>query len=297
MCRKDNANERQENLFSIARVQFLFCKVSENPRKDRLMDSVSAIKRMFLLCFLHKKANFARMRNIIIKNALGRLMLILITLTAALTVSAQTTDTIQHEVLLKTDMGDIRIKLYNETPKHRDNFLKKVSEGFYDGLLFHRVITSFMIQTGDSASRHAAPGQLLGNSPEPYTIPAEIRFPQLYHKRGAIGAAREGDDVNPERASSSSQFYIVYGRRMNDFMLDQEQQRLDKATNGQVKLTPEIRKAYYERGGTPHLDGQYTVFGEVVEGLKVVDAIQWVETDKNNRPLKDIHIIKATIVK
>lgn len=222
-------------------------------------------------------------------------LITLLTLLLTLTVNAQ--DTLRHEVLLETNKGNIRIALFNETPLHRDNFLKLVRSGFYDGVLFHRVIDKFMIQSGDSASRNAKPGQLLGDSPEGYTVPAEIRFPQLFHKRGAVGAARQGDDVNPDRASSASQFYIVYGKRFNDEMLDREQQRLDKSTNGTVKLTPEIREAYKVKGGTPHLDGQYTIFGEVVEGLDTVRDIEWVETDKNDRPVEDVRIIRATVLK
>lgn len=225
-----------------------------------------------------------------------RFKLFLLLLSFSLCLFAQQ-DTVRHEVLLTTNKGDIRIALYNETPLHRDNFLKLIKEGFYDGVLFHRVINRFMIQAGDSASRHAAPGALLGDTNEPYTIPAEIRYPQLFHKRGAVAAAREGDSVNPSRASSASQFYIVYGRRFNDEMLDRAQERLDKQTGGTVKLTPEVREVYKAKGGTPHLDGQYTVFGEVVEGIDVVNAIQWMETDKNDRPLEDVRILKATVVK
>ncbi len=202
----------------------------------------------------------------------------------------------RQQVVLETDSGNIRIELFNETPLHRDNFLKNVREGIYDGVLFHRVITNFMIQTGDTVSRHAVPGQLLGESKEGEKIPAEIRFPEIFHKRGSLAAAREGDEVNPERKSSQHQFYIVWGRRLSDMMLDQVQDRLDEATGGQIKLTPELREAYQRFGGTPHLDGQYTVFGQVVEGLDVVNRIQWTETDANNRPLNDIRIIKAKIV-
>lgn len=202
----------------------------------------------------------------------------------------------RQQVVLETDSGNIRIELFNETPLHRDNFLKNVREGIYDGVLFHRVITNFMIQTGETVSRHAVPGQLLGESKEGEKIPAEIRFPEIFHKRGSLAAAREGDEVNPERKSSQHQFYIVWGRRLSDMMLDQVQDRLDEATGGQIKLTPELREAYQRFGGTPHLDGQYTVFGQVVEGLDVVNRIQWTETDANNRPLNDIRIIKAKIV-
>lgn len=230
-------------------------------------------------------------------NLLNYFFAVAVSILLATTARAQQSDTLRHQVLIETSMGNIRMELYNETPCHRDNFLKLVRSGFYDGQLFHRVIFRFMIQAGDSASRHAQPGQTLGETVEPYTIPAEICYPKLFHVRGAVGAAREGDELNPGRASSSSQFYIVYGTRFNDEMLDKAQQRLDKATGGKVKLTPEVREAYKTKGGTPHLDGQYTVFGHVTDGLDVVDAIQRVETDKNNRPLKDVRILRATIIK
>lgn len=214
-----------------------------------------------------------------------------------LTLHSQTADTLRHEVLLETDKGNIRIALYNETPLHRDNFIKLVKQGFYDGLLFHRVINRFMIQAGDSASRNAHPGQRLGYLPEGYSVPAEIRYPELLHKRGAVAAARESDDVNPEKKSSASQFYIVYGRRFSDSMLDDLQLKLDKHTGGKVKLTEAARSIYKQYGGTPHLDGAYTVFGEVVEGLETADKIQRAETDKYDRPIEDIRIIKAIIIK
>lgn len=216
---------------------------------------------------------------------------------ASMALHSQTADTLRHEVLLETDKGNIRIALYNETPLHRDNFIKLVKRGFYDGLLFHRVISSFMIQAGDSASRNAPPGQRLGYAPEGYSIPAEITYPKLLHKRGAVAAARESDDVNPEKKSSASQFYIVYGRRFNDSMLDDLQLKLDKHTGGKVKLTEEARAIYKQYGGTPHLDGTHTVFGEVVEGLETIDKIQWADTDKYDRPIENIRIIKATMIK
>ncbi len=206
-------------------------------------------------------------------------------------------DTVRHEVLLQTTMGDIKVCLYNETPLHRDNFIKLVKEGYYDNTLFHRVIYKFMVQGGDSTSRHALPGEKAGLYSPDYSIPAEINFPKLFHKRGALAAARKGDDENPERASSASQFYIVYGQRFNDEMLDKVQTRIDTVMNGMVKLTPEIREAYKQQGGTPHLDGQYTVFGEVLEGLKIVNEIQMSPTDENNRPKTDVRILKATLLK
>lgn len=224
------------------------------------------------------------------------LLLLVVTLLLPLTVLAQQ-DTIQHEVLFETDKGNIRVVLYNETPKHRDNFLKLVKEGFYDGLLFHRVIADFMVQTGDSASRHAKPGDYLGEGGLGYTVPAEIVFPKYFHKRGALAAAREADADNPERASSASQFYIVWGTNYSELSLNRIQERLDEKTGGTVKLTEEIRDHYRKYGGAPHLDGQYTVFGEVVDGLKVVRNINYVHTDDYDRPIDDVHIIKATVVK
>ncbi|HEY9542102.1 peptidylprolyl isomerase [Prevotella sp.] len=225
------------------------------------------------------------------------IFLILAAMLLPYTSMAQGIDTLRHEVLLETTMGNIRIALYNETPCHRDNFLKLAREGYYDGNLFHRVISSFMIQTGDSTSRHARPEALLGNYSPDYTLPAEIIYPQLYHKRGAVAAAREPDGVNPEYRSSASQFYIVYGRRYSEDMIDHVQARLDKATKGRITIPPILREAYFKQGGTPHLDGQYTVFGEVVEGLDVVRNIEGVETDKNDRPLQDVRILRAVVTK
>ena len=217
-----------------------------------------------------------------------------ITCLASMQLDAQTTST---EVLLETTKGNIRIALYDETPQHRDNFLKLTKMGSYDSLLFHRVIKDFMIQSGDIFSKNAKPGQLLGMGDYDYTQEAEFRLPQIFHRRGVVAAAREGDQKNPERRSGASQFYIVWGKVYDDRRLDYTQQKLDSITQGQVKLTPEMREVYKTIGGTPHLDGQYTVFGEIVEGMDVVEAIQQVSTDKNDRPLDDIRILKATVTK
>ncbi len=222
--------------------------------------------------------------------------LILLLLTLAMGASAQMSEP-RQEILLETDSGNVRIALYNETPLHRDNILKLVKSHAYDGVLFHRVIRDFMVQTGDLGSIGAPQGKLLGDTPERYSVPAEIHFPQLFHKRGAVAAAREGDNVNPERRSSASQFYIVWGQKWDDASLDKVQKRIDEMTNGTVKLTPEVREVYKTIGGTPHLDGSYTVFGEVVEGLEVIGRIEKAATDDHDRPLKDIHIIRATVVK
>ena len=200
----------------------------------------------------------------------------------------------EDHVVLETTMGTIELKLYDATPLHRDNFRNLVREGAYDSLLFHRVIKDFMIQGGDPDSKNAAPGSLLGDGDKPYTVPAEFRLDEgIFHRRGVLAAAREGDDVNPEQRSSAMQFYIVWGRVFDEAGLDQIQKRLDRRTGGSVKLTPEMREVYKTTGGTPHLDGQYTVFGEVVSGLDVVDAIQQVATDGNDRPLEDVRIIRA----
>ena len=202
----------------------------------------------------------------------------------------------EKHVVIETTMGTIEVKLYNQTPQHRDNFLSLVEEGAYDSLLFHRVIKDFMIQGGDPESRNAVKGQLLGDGGRPYTLPAEFRLEDgIFHRRGVLAAAREGDDVNPEQRSSAMQFYIVWGRVFDDERLDYVQQRMDEITGGKVKYTEEMRNAYKTVGGTPHLDGLYTVFGEVVSGLDVVDAIQQVATDENDRPVEDVRILKAYV--
>ncbi|MBQ5826462.1 MAG: peptidylprolyl isomerase [Bacteroidaceae bacterium] len=203
---------------------------------------------------------------------------------------------VRRRVRLQTDRGDIVIALFDETPQHRDNFLRLASEGYYDGLLFHRVIEKFMIQAGDPNSKDAVGGQVLGDGGPGYTLPAEICLPKIFHHCGAVAAAREPDEVNPEKRSSGSQFYIVWGRIPHGRTLEKYRKILEDNTGGKMTITPEMKQKYSEIGGTPHLDGYYTVFGEVVEGLdEVVYGMQFVETDDNDRPLGDIRIIKAVI--
>lgn len=242
---------------------------------------------------------------------------------------------------IKTTLGDIRVLLYDGTPKHRDNFIKLVNEGFYEGTLFHRVIDKFMIQAGDPDSKGAPAGKALGSGGPGYQIDAEIVFPTYFHKRGALAAARQADQVNPQRKSSGSQFYIVtgdvvpaaqlsqleaqlaYNRQQNIFMslaqarmaeirrmqaagdqagLQALQNELMAQTEAAyaknpVKITDEMRQAYTTVGGTPHLDNEYTVFGEIVSGMDVVAKIEKVKTDGNDRPVEDVRIISMTIVK
>ena len=243
------------------------------------------------------------------------------------------------QVLLQTNLGDITLRLYDETPQHRDNFLRLVREGYYNGTLFHRVIRDFMVQGGDPDSVNAPAGKRLGTGGPDYTLEAEIH-PALFHKRGALAAARQGDEVNPERRSSGSQFYIVWGQTYSDGQLRQmgkqlEMQRLQSifqalaanhraeilqlrrdrnrtglqelqdrlAAEAETKaktlgpvLTEAQMEVYSSVGGTPHLDGQYTVFGEVVEGLDIVDRIQQVETLSGDRPKADVVVVKATVL-
>lgn len=204
---------------------------------------------------------------------------------------------VRHQVLLQTSMGDIVVELYNDTPQHRDNFLRLVRSGYYDGNLWHRVIADFMIQTGDSTTRHAKPGIEVGDYDLGYRIPAEINFPKYFHKRGALAAARESDAENPKRQSSASQFYIVWGFPYGPKAMAKFQAKVDSITNGAVKFSQEMRDYYWSHGGTPWLDGQYTVFGEVVKGLDVVGNIQAVKTDDNDRPIEDVRIVKALVIK
>lgn len=243
-------------------------------------------------------------------------------------------------VRLETTMGNITVKLYNETPKHRDNFIKLVKEGTYDSTLFHRVIKNFMIQAGDPQSKTATDTTTLGNGDVGYTIPAEFN-PKFFHKKGALAAARLGDDVNPKKESSGCQFYIVTGRKFseaqmismenqlndarlenvfnelarkhmkeiykmrkagdNDGLLElqdslETQARAIVAKEPALKFSREQIAAYTTVGGAPHLDGAYTVFGEVTEGMDVIDKIQAVKTNRADRPETDVRILKATVI-
>lgn len=208
-------------------------------------------------------------------------------------------DPTRPQVMLKTDEGDIVVELFNETPLHRDNFLRQVKAGTYNGVLWHRVIDRFLIQTGDRLSKKAKQGEMLGEGDETPAdwIPAEVRAPLYYHQRGMLNAAREGDDTNPERKSSSTQFTIITGNTLDDAALDRTQTRIDQWTNHTFTLTPEMRQTYKNVGGAPHLDGSYVVFGRVVSGMDVVEKIEKTFTDKNDRPLADTRIKKAKIVR
>ena len=242
-------------------------------------------------------------------------------------------------VKLETTMGNITVALYNETPKHRDNFIKLVKEGVYDSTLFHRVIKQFMIQAGDPDSKNASDTAMLGSGDVGYTIPAEFN-PKFFHKKGVLAAARQGDDVNPEKASSGCQFYIVTGRKFTEPQLlgmenkineQHEEALFDSLARQHMKeiykmrkagdnagllelqdtleaqareladkeekfrFTPEQIKAYSTIGGAPHLDGSYTVFGEVTEGMEVVENIEIAKTNRADRPIENIRILKASI--
>jgi len=201
----------------------------------------------------------------------------------------------RKDVELVTNYGNIVLRLNDSTPLHRDNFIRLVKTAYYDSVLFHRVINRFMIQSGDPESKHAEKGQPLGNGGPKYTIPAEFRV-TLFHRKGVLAAARDGDDVNPEKASSGSQFYIVQGKKFTDAGLDSVETYRLKGR----KIPADQREVYKTIGGTPHLDQGYTVFGEVVSGLDVVDSIAAVPTSKDedrDRPLEDVRIIKAHLIK
>ena len=206
-----------------------------------------------------------------------------------------------RQVMLETTAGNIVVTLYDDTPRHRDNFLKLVNEQFYDSLLFHRVIKNFMIQGGDPTSRHAEPGVMLGNGSLDYTVESEFFDAEdrlLHpHQRGAVAMAREGDRSNPERRSGGCQFYIVWGKTYSTQQLYQIGDKVEEQTDHRVKMTEELLDLYRKTGGAPHLDGQYTVFGQVTEGLDVVERIQQVMVDDYDRPIDDIRILKARVIK
>lgn len=201
----------------------------------------------------------------------------------------------QKKVLISTSYGDIKIVLYNETPKHRDNFIKLVKEGYYNETLFHRTINNFMIQGGDPDSKGAEPRVVLGNGGPGYTVPAEFNT-NLIHKKGALAAARQPDNVNPDKASSGSQFYIVHGKKFTKEDIDKMIARKNKRRDTPITYTEEQYKIYEEIGGYAPLDMDYTVFGEVIEGLDVVDKIAAVAKDRNNRPNEDVKM-KIKVVK
>ena len=272
------------------------------------------------------------------------ILLIILACSAVACKSGQKKDgNMEKETVLKieTSMGDIKVKLYNETPKHRDNFIKLAKDGTYNGTLFHRVIKDFMVQAGDPESKNAPKGKMLGSGDVGYTVPAEFVYPKYFHKKGALSAARQGDEVNPKKESSGCQFYIVTGKVFNDSTLlnmeqQQNQNKVTEAFNALAQkhmkeiykmrkandqdglyalqdtlfiqaeaeaakqpdfhFTPEQIKAYTTVGGTPHLDGEYTVFGEVVEGMDIVDKIQQVKTDRSDRPEEDVKIINVSVI-
>ena len=243
---------------------------------------------------------------------------------------------------MHTSMGDIQLKLYNETPKHRDNFIQLVKDGTYNGLLFHRVIKDFMIQGGDVTSKDAPMNKSLGAGDLGYTVPAEFNYPKYFHKKGALCAARTGDEVNPERASSASQFYIVTGKKYSETELNQMEKQLEnrlkqsifarlqtenkpkimeyyrsgnkeelailrdtligkteleaEKRKDETKLPKELREIYKTEGGVPFLDNQYTVYGEVVKGIEVVEAIQNVKTNKQDRPTENVVITSVELI-
>jgi cyclophilin family peptidyl-prolyl cis-trans isomerase len=222
------------------------------------------------------------------------LLLIFISCNPRLSNGLQVND-LTKDVEMVTDKGTIIIRLSDSTPLHRDNFIRLVKQRFYDSILFHRVINQFMVQAGDPSSKRAAGDQQLGGGGPGYTVPAEIRA-SLFHKKGVIAAARSGDNINPLRASSGSQFYLVQGKVFTDAGLDSvEQFRL----NGR-KMPAAHREVYKTLGGTPHLDLSYTVFGEVVQGMAVIDSIAATPTAKDqgsDRPIANIKIIRARLVK
>jgi peptidyl-prolyl cis-trans isomerase B (cyclophilin B) len=200
----------------------------------------------------------------------------------------QTEKSKETRVLIKTEYGNMLVKLYDDTPLHRDNFIKLAEGGFYNDLIFHRIISGFMIQGGDPDSKNADLETQLGQGGPGYTIPAEIK-PHYYHKKGALAAARKPDQVNPEWESNGSQFYIVQGKPQNTQILVNLQDRKNLSNPGMdFQYSDQAIKDYGNLGGSPHLDGEYTIFGEVIEGLAVIDAIAKVAVNPQNRPLADI---------
>ncbi|NTS40163.1 peptidylprolyl isomerase [Flavisolibacter sp. BT320] len=229
-----------------------------------------------------------------------RKLLLLLTTVFSLLASAQQDVKVKkkdrkRDIEMVTTEGTMVLRLSDSTPEHRDNFIRLVKSHYIDSMLFHRVIKGFMIQSGDTASIRAAAGVPLGNGGPGYTLPAEM-LPSLFHKKGALAAARQGDNVNPERRSSGSQFYIVQGRTFTDAQMDS----IEVARLQGRKIPVERREYFRTVGGTPQLDGNYTVFGEVVRGLDVIDKIAATETSKGpdrDRPLQDMRILKVKLVK
>ena len=257
-----------------------------------------------------------------------------------MTTNYNSADTSNVTVEVETTLGSFTVLLYGDTPRHRDNFVKLVKEGYYNGTLFHRVINEFMVQAGDPDSKNAAPGQQLGAGGPGYTVDAEFVFPKHFHKRGALAAARQGDQVNPTKASSGSQFYIVTGKKVSDAEMASMEQSMEQSAlhsrfnqlamahmeevrkmqqegdnaglqklqeqliaeaqayvaEHPVKMTEEMKEAYKTVGGTPFLDNNYTVFGEVIKGMETVDKIEKVETDRSDRPKEDVRIISMKVV-
>ena len=280
------------------------------------------------------------------KQAINILSLVAVLLLTATSCNGQN-DEPETEVLLETTAGNIRIKLYNDTPLHRDNFIQNVRDGKYDGVTFHRIIRNFMIQTGDPNTRPGYEDDLQaaneGTAQPTPTVEAEILFPTHFHRRGVVAAAREGNDVNPTRASDAYQFYIVTGKFQNEQqlatielarkdarieeryfqlmeeheeeldklrkarntnevsrileqLLDQARAEIDQLPASTFQYSNLMQRAYRSSGGAPWLDGEYTIFGEVVEGMKIVLDIEKAKTDGNDRPLKDIRIVKARVI-
>ena len=296
----------------------------------KFLFSFAALMMALVSCSAEAGSNAGNKNNDTINNTTNK------TTMATPTVNAE-----DVMVDIKTSLGDIRVLLYGETPKHRDNFIKLVEEKFYEGTLFHRVINEFMIQAGDPDSKGAPAGKMLGSGGPGYQIDAEIVYPKYFHKRGALAAARQADQVNPERKSSGSQFYIVTGNVYNKSQLNEMargmmmqrehnifnamaaarrneimdmrrnrdqaglmalQEELiaaakkEAAAQGTIAFTPEQLEAYSTIGGAPHLDGEYTVFGEVVEGLGVVEAIEKVKTGRADRPVEDVKVISIKVL-